>query len=173
MVMQAEMYKIGSIGKGFLAIMARPSLEQGEAASIINIARLGINVVVSLLESNESRNLGLEAEREHVKAQSMGFVSFPIPDMGIPASVEEFARLARGLFRQVSAGHNILVHCHAGIGRSGLLAAGVLLHCNMNPEQAFARVSKMRGIRVPETPEQTQWLVSNFAAIVGPADKNQ
>jgi hypothetical protein len=27
-MMQAEMYKVGTIGKGFFAIMARPSLEQ-------------------------------------------------------------------------------------------------------------------------------------------------
>ena len=63
MMMQAEMYKIGAIGDGFLAIMARPSLEQGEAASMVNIARLGINLVVSLLEPVEARTLELDGER--------------------------------------------------------------------------------------------------------------
>ena len=82
--MQAEMYKIGSIGKGFVAIMARPSLEADAPASIVNIARLGIQQVVSLLESSEVRNLGLHSEREQVKAHAMGFTSFPIPDMGLP-----------------------------------------------------------------------------------------
>jgi protein-tyrosine phosphatase len=165
MMMKAEMYKIGSIGDGFLAIMARPSLEQGDAASMVNIARLGINLVVSLLEPLEARTLELDGEREYVKAEGMGFLSFPIPDMGLPASVEDFARTSKLLFEQTYAGNNTLVHCHAGIGRSGLLAAGILLFCQMNPEQAFAHVSKMRGIRVPETPEQTDWLVSNYEAI--------
>ena len=116
--MQAEMYKIGSIGKGFVAIMARPSLEADAPASIVNIARLGIQQVVSLLEPSEARNLGLHSEREQVKAHSMGFTSFPIPDMGLPPSVEEYAQLAKMLFNQVSAGVNTLIHCHAGIGRS-------------------------------------------------------
>ena len=164
--MPAEMYKIGSIGEGFVAIMARPSLEVDAAASIINIARLGIQQVVSLLESQEARDLGLSAEREQVKAHGMGFTSFPIPDMGVPPSVEEYAQLSSKLFGQVNAGVNTLIHCQAGIGRSGLMVAGILLHCDMDPQQAFIHASKMRGIRVPETPEQEQWLISNYASIL-------
>jgi protein-tyrosine phosphatase len=139
---------------------------------VVNISRLGINLVVSLLETNEARTLGLDAEREQVKALGMDFVSFPIPDMGIPTSVEEFASLSKMLLKQVNAGNNILVHCHAGIGRSGLMAAGILLHCDLNPKQAFAHVSKMRGVRVPETPDQEYWLMSNHATIVGDKEKD-
>ena len=36
----------------------------------------------------------------------------------------------------------------------------------MNAEEAFTYVSRMRGIRVPETPEQRGWLVMHYAAIV-------
>lgn len=169
--MQAEMYKVGTIGKGFFAIMARPSLEQGDPASVVNISRLGINLVVSLLETNEARTLGLDAEREQVKSLGMDFVSFPIPDMGIPTSVEKFASLSKMLLKQVDAGVNTLVHCHAGIGRSGLMAAGILLHCDLDPQQAFAHVSKMRGIRVPETSEQEHWLIGNHAAIIGDLER--
>jgi len=161
------MYKIGSIGEGFVAIMARPSLEVDAVASIINIARLGIQQVVSLLEPGEARNLGLGGEREQVKAHAMGFISFPVPDMGLPPSVEAFAQLSQKLCGQVNAGVNTLIHCQAGIGRSGLLVAGILLHCDMDPQQAFAYASRMRGVRVPETPEQEQWLIANYASIVG------
>lgn len=160
------MYKIGSIGKGFVAIMARPSLEADADASIINIARLGIQQVVSLLEPSEARNLGLDCEREQVKAHGMGFLSFPIADMGLPPSVEDYALLSKKLFNQVNAGVNTLIHCHAGIGRSGLMVAGILLHCDMDPQQAFAYASRMRGIRVPETPAQEQWLITNYASIL-------
>jgi protein-tyrosine phosphatase len=153
--------------------MARPSLEQSDPASVVNISRLGINLVVSLLETNEARTLGLDAERELLKALGMDFVSFPIPDMGIPTSVEEFASLSKMLLKQVDSGVNTLVHCHAGIGRSGLMAAGILLHCDLDPKQAFAHVSKMRGIRVPETSQQENWLISNCVAIVGEPGPDQ
>lgn len=171
--MPAEMYKIGSMGDGFVAIMARPSLELNADASIANIARLGIQQVVSLLEPSEARKLGLDSEREQVKAYGMDFITFPIPDMGLPPSVEDFTQLSKKLYRQVNAGVNTLIHCHAGIGRSGLLVAGVLLHCDMDPQQAFAYASKMRGIRVPETPEQELWLTSNYASILDAGDSRQ
>ncbi len=163
----AEMYKVGTMGDGFIAVMARPLLDPAAAESVLNISRLGIRLVVSLLEPSEARQLGLESERTEVKAMGMEFISYPIPDMGLPPSVEGFAYVTRLLFKQTSAGVNTLVHCRAGIGRSGLLAAGVLLHVGMSSDEAFDYVSKMRGIRVPETLEQREWLVVNNEKIVG------
>ena len=164
--MHAEMYKIGSMGNGFLAIMGRPYIEHDAPASLRNVARLGIQQVVSLLERAEARALGLDAERRECQAQRMVFVSFPIVDMGEPESVQEFGEITASLFRKIEAGSNTLVHCRAGIGRSGLFAAGILLHAGMDAEQAFAHVSKMRGLRVPETINQHAWLVSHQARIV-------
>jgi protein-tyrosine phosphatase len=164
--MQAEMYKIGSIGHGFLAIMGRPYIDHQEPASLLNVARLGIRQVVSLLQPGEARGLGLDTERQEAKAQGMGFVSFPIADMGTPRSVEEFADLTHTLFGRVDRGINTLVHCRAGIGRSGLFAAGMLLHAGMDAEQAFAHVTRMRGLRVPETLEQHAWLVTHQETIL-------
>ena len=163
------MYKIGSIGAGYLAIMGRPYIEHDQPASLRNVARLGITQIVSLLPPREVRSLGLDAARQEARVQGMAFVSYPIADMGTPASVEEFARLTRRVFRQVESGISTLVHCRAGVGRSGLFAAGVLLHAGVDAEQAFAHVSKMRGLRVPETLEQHAWLVNNQSAITAPA----
>lgn len=160
------MYKVGTIGDGFLAIMAHPSLDPEAPASVLNISRLKIRLVVSLLEPSESRRLGLEGERSAVKAHGMEFVSFPIQDMGLPPSVEGFARITHTLFKQINVGVNTLVHCRAGIGRSGLVAAGVLLHLGWSVDEAFKYVSYNRGIRVPETPEQREWLEINRDAIV-------
>ncbi len=163
------MYKVGTMGDGFLAIMAAPTMEADAPASIQNIARLGIRQVVSLLEPTEARHLGLADERLEVKAFDMGFISFPIPDMGLPTSVEDFSQITQMLFTQVCAGINTLVHCRAGIGRSGLLTAGVLLHTGMDVEQAFEYVSRMRGLRVPETYEQHEWLMANYQTVIARA----
>ena len=40
------------------------------------------------------------------------------------------------------------------------------LHAGLDAEQAFAHVTKMRGLRVPETLQQHAWLLDNQAAIV-------
>ncbi len=165
-MIEAQMYKVGTMGDGFIAVMARPSLDPAAAESVLNISRLGIRLVVSLLEPSEARQLGLESERTEVKALGMEFISYPIPDMGLPPSVEGFAYVTKLLFRQTNAGINTLVHCRAGVGRSGLFAAGVLLHVGMSSDEAFDYVSRMRGVRVPETLEQREWLAVNHGKIV-------
>jgi len=159
------LFKIETIGSGFIAIMAYPGKEQDAVSAIASLAHDGIRQVVSLLEPAEAAALGLEGEAQLVAAESMTFVSFPIHDMGLPASVCAFAGLARDLYRQIDAGVNTLVHCRGGVGRSGLLAAAVLLHCGMDPRQACEQITRLRGLRVPETPEQGAWLLANHAAI--------
>ena len=170
MTTPAPFFIIDSIGKGFLAVMAHPAREGDAAMMIRDLAAQGVRQVVSLLDADEARELGLEHEAELVHQQSMDFVSFPIPDMGLPRSVEDFASLSNNLFHQVEVGINTLIHCRAGIGRSGLLASAVLLHGGRNVQQAFVRVSHMRGCRVPETPQQGDWLLENHPLITAMDD---
>jgi protein-tyrosine phosphatase len=161
------LFKIESIGGGFIAIMAHPGREQDAASDIAALARAGVRQVVSLLQPAEARALGLDAEAQLVSQQAMGFVSFPIPDMGLPASVSDFAGLSRDLYRQVDEGVNTLLHCRGGVGRSGLLAAAVLMQGGLDPQQACERITRVRGLRVPETPGQAAWLLRNQHLITG------
>ena len=162
-------YRIETLGHGFLAISAHPASEGDAASRIAEFAANGIARVISLLEPGEALALGLQHETELVSAADMGFTSFPIPDMGLPVSLAEFAVLARLLHRQVHSGNNTLIHCRAGVGRSGLLAAAVLMQEGRDAQQAFARVARRRGMPVPETSAQGDWLAANRSAIVGNA----
>ncbi len=84
MTTAVRLFRIDSIGKGYLAVMAQPTQNGDAEMSIRDIAMQDIHQVVSLLETVESRALGLEHEAELVSGQSMHFVSCPIPDMGLP-----------------------------------------------------------------------------------------
>ena len=57
------------------------------------------------------------------------------------------------------AGHSIGVHCRMGIGRSSLLLAALLVRSGTSPEDAFQLISAARGLPVPDTDEQRQWLL--------------
>ena len=147
--------------------MPYPGSERPVAVEMAALARDGINRVVSLLEPSESIGLGLEDEAQLAQAESMSFTNFPIPDMGVPVSAQDFATLARDLYQEIDAGGNVLVHCRGGIGRSGLLAATILLQAGMDIQEAFARVSRQRGCRVPETSQQGEWLLRNQDLVRG------
>lgn len=57
----------------------------------------------------------------------MDFISFPIPDGGVPASIPAALSLLRRIIGALEEGKTVAVHCRQGIGRSGLIAAGALM----------------------------------------------
>ncbi len=58
----------------------------------------------------------------------------------------------------LSSGKNVLIHCRQGIGRSGLIAVCLLIDSGLPLEEALRILSSARGLPVPETAEQRQWL---------------
>lgn len=118
----------------------------------------GIDVVVSLLEPEESAQLGLENESAAAAASGVAFRCFPIPDRGIPALQHTAAALVRDVIGALAAGRSVAIHCRQGIGRSGLIAAAVLVADGTDLSTALDTISQARGLEVPETDEQRQWL---------------
>ena len=68
---------------------------------------------------------------------------------------------------EITNGANSVVHCRAGIGRTGMVTVSILLHSGYDPLDAFARISDKRGIVVPDTQEQIDWVCDNHKKIVG------
>ena len=118
----------------------------------------GLDVVVSLLEKEEASQLELADEGSRANSQKIHFIWFPIPDRGVPASTQAALLLLRSIAEALEAGKNVAVHCRQGVGRSGLIAAGVLMASGIGVEKAIEIVSAARGQTVPETPAQLQWI---------------
>jgi protein-tyrosine phosphatase len=109
------------------------------------------------LEEDEAAQLDLADEAKAVEADGLRFISFPIPDRGVPASTPAAVSLLASIAGALEEGKNVAVHCRQGIGRSGLIAAGVLMTSGLSPEQAIQVVSSARGVAIPETSEQRSW----------------
>jgi protein-tyrosine phosphatase len=166
MPLQPQIYKIKVLGSGFLAAMAKPAPGEYIEQEFSGIVEAGINAIVSLLEPSEARELGLGDERQLAEKNGMRFISFPIVDMNLPASLQSFHELTAALYQQVLSGTNTVIHCRAGIGRTGMVTAGVLLHSGMTPQAAFELISEKRGVSVPDTGAQRDWVVANSRSIV-------
>ncbi len=158
--MRAEAYFITGCPNGQLAIMPRPRAGDWLEDEIASWQQQGINVVVSLLESEEIRELGLEEEQRFCEKLNLEFIQFPIPDRDIPASEEEVSNLVSQLVEHLRAGRGVGIHCRIGVGRSATLAVCVLAALSVPLDQAWSQVEQSRGLSVPDTEEQREWVAS-------------
>jgi protein-tyrosine phosphatase len=160
--MPAGPYWIEAGAAGRIAILPRPRGGDWLRDEARAWARSGIDIVVSLLTEDEALHFELADEARASRDNGIEFLAFPIPDRGVPDSRAAVAGLVTRLTEAIRTGKDVGFHCRQGIGRSAVLAAAVLVALGANPEAALARVAAARGLPVPETPEQRQW-VTEFA----------
>ena len=158
--MMPEVYWIRDVEPLRLAVMPRPRGGEWLADEVSGWKRMGIDIVVSLLHPYEADELDIAEEESLCQRHGIYYRSFPIEDRGTPRSVAEFLDLANEIAASVKQGFAVAVHCRAGIGRSGLLAACILLRLGIEASNAFAVVSKARGLSVPDTAGQIEWFHS-------------
>jgi protein-tyrosine phosphatase len=151
-------YQIEGPWRGRLAIVPRPQGGDWLADEALDLKNEGFDVVVSLLTTEEMRELGLADEANLSRSLGLQFYGYQIPDLGVPSSMAAAQEFLEKLIGELAVGKKIAVHCRQGIGRSGLVAASLLSLSGIDPETAFQRVSAARGLPVPETPEQKIWV---------------
>ena len=162
--MGTELHWVDGPWPGRLAIAARPRGGDWLEDEIAHWHHSGVDTVLSLLSPDEEHTLGLGKEADAVRAQGMDFISLPIPDRQVPGSETELAAALERVSAKLSAGKNVVVHCRQGVGRSGLVAACLLVRKGLDPSAAVEIISAARGVAVPETSEQRQW-IDHYAAI--------
>jgi protein-tyrosine phosphatase len=157
--MQVTIYSINGPWKGRLAIIPRPRGGDWLEDEVRAWREAGLDVVVSLLTTDEIADLDLNQEANYCEGHDLQFLQFPIPDLGVPSSREAGLDLLGKLYKALAAGKSVALHCRQGIGRSGLIAASLLVLSGLDPRMAFQRVSTARGFPVPETSEQRDWVI--------------
>jgi len=163
--MLTDFYWIDGPWPGRLAISTRPRGGGWLENEIRAWRRAGIDAVVSLLTPDEASELGLEQEPNYCCANGISYYSLPIMDRSVPGSNRDVLRLIGKLGSELTGGKNVAIHCRQGIGRSSMIAAGLLLENGLSPAEAIQRVSSARRMLVPETPEQREWIDSFGAAL--------
>lgn len=163
--MASQLFWVDGPWLGKLAVAGRPRGGDWLADEITRWKNAGVDRVLSLLTPAEQHELDLEDESNKVQAHGMGFSSFPIEDRATPASRANFATTIEQFDAALAAGKNVLIHCRQGVGRSGLVAACLLVAKGLVPDQAVKRVSAARGLSIPETAEQRSW-IDHYAAVL-------
>ena len=146
--------------RGGLAIVSRPLGGDRLAPEIAELRAHGFDSVLSLLESEEVKELGLEAEAATCAEHALAFHAFPIADRGLPGDKTAFETVTGLLANGIAKGGKVAVHCRAGIGRSSLAAARILVRLGVPGVETLDLISRARGLSVPDTDEQRWWIKS-------------
>lgn len=118
------------------------------------LARVGAGVIVCLTQAAELN----DRYPDYVSwlRTSVGdgrAMWFPIDDLHAP-DVERAALFIDDVVARLDGGEALVMHCAAGIGRSGTMAVGVLLAMGMTLDDALAQVAAHRPMAGPEVGAQ-------------------
>jgi protein-tyrosine phosphatase len=102
------------------------------------------HAVVTLQELAEMNRLGLAGLRDAVKAAGMTSLWLPIPDCDVPERPKHAVPLVGEIVSLLRDGKTVIVHCLGGLGRSGTIAACVLVQLGAAPDEAIAKVRAAR-----------------------------
>ena len=165
-----DLYWIDGPWTGKLAIFAHPRGGEWLLDEIRALKDNGLDVIVSLLTKEEDKELSLLEEKAMCETVGSEFMQFPIADVSVPASSAATLELVNALDEFLSKARNVGIHCRAGVGRSGMIAACLLMMRGLSPEEALEEVSNARGVIVPQTDEQREWLIK-FAKEFAPVSR--
>ena len=125
----------------------------------------GVERLLCLLTDSELAWAGVTSLGTDAEAAGIEYRRSPIPDQGVP-DMDEAVDLVRWCRAALARGARVVVTCMGGLGRSGTLAACVLVDADASPEAAVALVRAARGPRALETAGQEEFVYS-FASHEG------
>ena len=152
---------------GQLLLHSMPGRWEPLHATWAEAAQSKVTAIVRLADVPEIR----QQSPDYADALERGHVPFAVfacemPDFGVPSEPDAFCALARDMARRIKRGEVVLVHCAAGIGRTGIFAAAVLVALGQSLELAREAVSQAGSdSEMPEQRELVAWCASRLGMV--------
>jgi dual specificity MAP kinase phosphatase len=116
----------------------------------------GVSVVVSLqAERHDEDSFG--------DLQPDGYLRLPTTDFS-PPTLSQLRMGAAFIDEAVRAGKTVLIHCHAGVGRSALQCASYLIYAGMDIDEAWDLLRSKRPVVYLN--ERQRAMLEEFAAVI-------
>lgn len=116
------------------------------ASDLSSIRAWGATALVTLLDADEFDLLNVPRLGDMAEAAGLDWYHLPIPDMAPPGWQFERRWIYAGirLRRLLRRGGRVVIHCRVGLGRSGTIAARLMVELGMTPDVAITQVRKAR-----------------------------
>ena len=117
-----------------------------------------INCIVSLITKDELKKLDINDFDKTITEYGFEHYSVEIQDLGIPSTNQlgTFKILTKNIIVAIKTDKKVLIHCNAGLGRSGLLA-GILIKEMTDINHPIDYIRKFRKGAI-ETKEQEEFI---------------
>ena len=136
--------------------MTRPP-SRSLVRTLRRLRRDGTDLIVSTLTEREAGHYRLYDEWRACKEAELDFVSWPIPEHGLPHD-SDAEELLPQLARRLAAGEHVVVHCAMALGRSPMVATALLVESGIELDDAERAVDAARGRVVPTYASQRAWV---------------
>ena len=157
---------------GFIGLTFCPGKKQNDAqtgvwdrsldADVEAIKAFGAAALVTLMPDRELQSLRVSPRQlgDKLSELEIEWYQLPIPDAGVPDQGFEVLWKDAGqrLHALLKEGHNIVIHCKGGLGRTGTIAARLLVEFGVDPKMAINSVRKARPGSI-ENERQEQYIL--------------
>lgn len=130
-------------------------------ADIAAIRAWGATTVVTLQPHEELEGLGLSRLSHRIQAAGLDWHHLPILDLTAPGAGmdAEWQGLCQAIVGRLDRGERVVIHCRGGFGRTGTVAASLLVARGIDPEAAISLVRHVRPGSI-ETDDQERWVLA-------------
>jgi ADP-ribosyl-[dinitrogen reductase] hydrolase len=137
------------------------------AADLSAISSWDADILLTLVEDHEFARLGVPNFADLAAVTKFTWHRLPIADFQTPdaAAMATWQHVGPDVLGVLRRGGRVAIHCAAGLGRTGTIAAKLLVALGQSPDDAIAAVRAARPGTI-ETPEQEAFVRSGPSLVV-------
>ena len=148
---------------GEIALSRMPGSVTCIEDDVAEIVALNCACVLTLAPQEELIRHGGHRLSSLLMNEGIEWHHFPIIDYATPLPSQDrvWSELSERMHDHLNDNRSILVHCYAGVGRSGMIALRLLVERGANPEDALTQIRQVRPGAVERT-AQYEWAIANI-----------
>ncbi|MFZ4478800.1 MAG: dual specificity protein phosphatase family protein [Rhodoferax sp.] len=163
--LDSELFSLLEVPAGGLLILsAQPSKFGAVEQALAAYRAAGARHLISLLPDHELLTLGLQSMQDRCAQSGLTWAHCPIDDFSAPGPVFEqhWNGIASRVHSLLDHGEGVALHCRAGLGRTGTVAARILIERGLSASDAIRLVRQTRPGSI-ETATQEHYLQRHFS----------